>query len=413
MLSPGLRGATAAAHPLWMCGFRSFFLAAVLAAPLLIGCWVAFLALGLPLPAVPGGASVWHAHELLFGFAFAAVAGFALTSIPEFTRTAAFGRRPVRVLAGLWLLGRIGFWSSGAFGTPALLLAAAAHLGFLAGLAWLLAPRLWRDPERKHLAFLWALAALAACVIGFHAAAIAGEHPARWLHATVGVLMMLIVVAMSRISMRIVNGAIEEAGVIDAEYRARPPRRNLAIFCIGLYTAVELVAPGTRLAGWLALAAAAALCNLLNDWHVGRALLRRWPLMLYGVYALMAAGYAVMGLAQLLDAGALPAVSAGRHLLTVGAMGLNIYIVMCIAGRMHCGRPLDEHPWVPTGAMLIAAAAILRAGAAWPGANGGLLLAASGLLWGAAFALCAWHMAPLWLAPRADGGTGCEGLIEH
>ena len=165
MLSAGLRGATAAAHPLWMCGFRSFFLAAVLAAPLLIGCWVAFLALGLPLPAVPGGASIWHAHELLFGFAFAAVAGFALTSIPEFTRTASFGRRPVRVLAGLWLLGRIGFWSSGAFGTPALLLAAAAHLGLLGGLAWLLAPRLWRDPERKHLAFLWALAALAAVQI--------------------------------------------------------------------------------------------------------------------------------------------------------------------------------------------------------------------------------------------------------
>jgi len=44
--------------------------------------------------------------------------------------------------------------------------------------------------------------------------------------------------------------------------------------------------------------------------------------------------------------------------------------------------------------------------------DGGVLLAASGLLWGAAFALCAWHMAPLWLAPRQDGGTSCEGLLE-
>lgn len=415
MLSAGLRGTMAASHPLWMCGFRSFFLATVLAAPLLIGLWLAFLTLGLPLPAVAGGASVWHAHELLFGFAFAAVAGFALTSIPEFTRGAAFGRGPVRRLAAIWLLGRIAFWSSGVFGAPALLLSALAHLGLLAGLAWLLAPRLWRDPERKHLAFLWALAALGVCVGGFYAAAISGEHPARWLHATLGVLMMLIVVAMSRISMRIVNGAIEEAGVADAdtEYRARPPRRNLAIFCIGLYTAAELVAPGARLTGWLALAAAAALCNLLNDWHVGRALLRRWPLMLYGVYALMAAGYAVMGLAQVLDGGAVPSVSAGRHLLTVGAMGLNIYVVMCIAGRMHCGRPLDEHLWVPLGGTLIAGAALLRAGVAWPGADGSVLLAISGLFWGAAFALCAWHMAPLWLAPRADGGTSCEGLLDQ
>ncbi len=412
MLSAALRGTVAAAHPLWMCGFRSFFLATVLAAPLLIGLWMVFLATGLSLPAVPGGPTMWHAHELIFGFAFAAVAGFALTAIPEFTRSAAFGRQPVRHLATLWLLGRIAFWSSGLFGVPALLLSALTHLGLLAGLAWLLAPRLWRDPERKHLAFLWALAALGACVVGFYAAAIAGEYPARWLHATLGVLMMLIVVAMSRISMRIVNGAIDEAGVADAEYRARPPRRNLAIFCIGLYTAVELFAPGSRIAGWLALAAAAALCNLLNDWHVGRALFRRWPLMLYGVYALMATGYALMGLAQVLDGGALLSVSAGRHLLTVGAMGLNIYLVMCIAGRMHCGRPLDEHPWVPTGAALIAIAALLRASVVLPGADSAHLLAASGLLWGAAFALCAWHMAPLWLAPRQDGGTSCEGLLE-
>jgi uncharacterized protein involved in response to NO len=268
--------------------------------------WIAFLALGLPLPAVAGGPSVWHAHELLFGFAFAAVAGFALTSIPEFTRTAAFDRRPLRLLAGLWLLGRLAFWSSGLFGNIALLLRRLAHLALARrpGLAarsracgairnastWPSSGRWPRWPP-----------ALPASI----SPPLPANTPARWLHATLGVLMMLIVVAMSRISMRIVNGAIEEAGVANAtaEYRARPPRRNLAIFCIGLYTAGELLAARQRgSAGWLALAATAALCNLLNDWHVGRALLRRWPLMLYGVYALMAAGYAVMGLAQLLDA---------------------------------------------------------------------------------------------------------------
>lgn len=403
MLNVGLRGTAAAAHPLWMCGFRSFFLVTALTAPLLIGLWLAFLAFGLPLPAVAGGPSVWHAHELLFGFAFAAVAGFALTSIPEFTRTAAFDRRPVRRLAAVWLLGRVAFWSSGLFGVPALLLSALAHLALLGGLAWLLAPRLWRDPERKHLAFLWALAALSACVGGFYVAAVAGEHPARWLHATVGVLMMLIVVAMSRISMRIVNGAIEEAGVADAKYRARPPRRNLAIFCIGLYTATELVAPDARLTGWLALAAAAALCNLLNDWHVGRALFRRWPLTLYGVYALMATGYALMGIS--LVHGGIP-VGAGRHLLTVGALGLSIYAVMNIAGCMHCGRSLDESRWVPAGAWLIVAAALLRA-------VFHIYPAAAALPWMLGFAIAAWRLAPLWLAPREDGGAGCEGLLRE
>lgn len=398
MLSNVLR----AGHPLWMCAFRPFFLAAVLAAPLLILLWVVFLASGLPLPATPGGASVWHAHELLFGFGLAAVAGFALTAIPEFTHSAAFARAPVRVLALLWLLGRAGFWGSGLLGLPALLLAALAHLGLVAGLAWLLAPRLWRDPGRGQLAFLWALGALGVCVGGFYFDALSNVPsdalPARWLHAALGVLMMLTVVAMSRISMRIVNGAIEEAGITGVEYRARPPRRNLAIFCIGLYSSAELLAPGARLSGWLALAAAAALFNLMSDWHLGRVLFRRWVLMLYGVHVLMAAGYGSMGLALVFDGGFF---SAGRHLLAVGVMGSSIYVVLCIAGRMHSGLPLDERWWAPAGAVAIVLAALLRLQGLHVGA---------GLVWSSAFALCAWHLVPLWLAPRSDGGRDCEGL---
>src|SRR6476661_419794 len=49
----------------------------------------------------------WHIHEMLFGFVPAAIAGFMLTAIPNWT-----GRRPIQgvALAGLvvlWLFGRI------------------------------------------------------------------------------------------------------------------------------------------------------------------------------------------------------------------------------------------------------------------------------------------------------------------
>lgn len=395
--------------PVWLCPFRPFFLLTAAHGALAMAAWIAFLSGLLPLPDVAGGAVVWHAHEMLFGFAMASIVGFLLTAVPEFTGLPSIPRRRLHVLVALWLGGRLAFTFSGALTAwPAALCDLAVLLTLIASVAG----PLWRQPDRRHVAFLYNLLALLAVHAGFYAALLGGHDPMPWLRLSIGVLMALIIVALSRISMRLVNDVLEAQGGESAPYMARPPRRNLAVFAIAAYSAGEFLLPGHAVAGWLALAAAAAIANLLNDWHVGRALLRRWPLMLYGVYALMAAGYAVMGLAQLLDAGALPAVSAGRHLLTVGAMGLNIYIVMCIAGRMHCGRPLDEHPWVPTGAMLIAAAALLRAGVTWPGADGGLLLAASGLLWGAAFALCAWHMAPLWLAPRQDGGTSCEGLLE-
>ena len=71
-------------HPFWMCGLRPFFLLAGLAAPLLMLAWLAFLGLGLPMPPTAGDPFVWHAHELLFGFTLAAVAGFTLTIVPEF-----------------------------------------------------------------------------------------------------------------------------------------------------------------------------------------------------------------------------------------------------------------------------------------------------------------------------------------
>ena len=233
------------AHPLWLCPFRPFFTLALIAGWALMGLWGGFLLLGWPLPAVPGGPFVWHAHELLLGFALAGAAGFVLTAVPEFTRTPPFGARPVRVLVGLWLLARLGFWFSGWWPMAGLAVAALAQLGLIGGLMALMAPRLLRDPERRHVAFLWALAVLAVVAAGFYVDALRGAAPTRWLHALVGVWMGLIVIAMSRISMSIVNAGIDAQVAADGQarepYLARPPRRNLALLAIGLFTLAEFV----------------------------------------------------------------------------------------------------------------------------------------------------------------------------
>ena len=375
-----------------------------------MGLWGGFLLLGWPLPAVPGGPFVWHAHELLLGFALAGAAGFVLTAVPEFTRTPPFGARPVRVLVGLWLLARLGFWFSGWWPMAGLAVAALAQLGLIGGLMALMAPRLLRDPERRHVAFLWALAVLAVVAAGFYVDALRGAAPTRWLHALVGVWMGLIVIAMSRISMSIVNAGIDAQVAADGQarepYLARPPRRNLALLAIGLFTLAEFVQPGGPVSAWLALAAAAAALNLLNDWHVGRPLMQRWPLMLYAVYGLMALGYALIGVA-LLGGGFSP--SAGLHVLTTGVLGLNIYLVIAIAGYTHSGLEKSDRPWVLWGAALLVAAALARASAYAVAPTALMGLAA--LLWCAAFALQSAHMLPVLWRPRADGASGCDGVL--
>lgn len=405
------------AHPVWMCAFRPFFAAALALAVGLMLLWLLFLLQGWPLPAVAGGVFVWHAHELLLGLVLAAVAGFALTAVPEFTDSPAFAAVHVRRLLLCWLLGRLGFWSSGLWPSAGLALSTLAHLVFLGYLAALLLPRIWQAQERRHLSFVWAIAGLLLCAAGFYIDLWMGLAPMRWLHALLGVLMVLIIVAMSRISMRVVNASIEERWLEQQaqaearyaempQYLARPPRRNLAIASILLCTAVEFWLPGSSLAGWTALAAAAAMFNLLNDWHVGRALLRRWPLMLYAVYVLMGLGYGLLGLALLTDAGF---ANAGVHMLTTGALGLSIYAVIAIAGYTHSGLEKDGRHWIPVGAVLILLATLVRVLAYFQGAGPWLGLA--GLLWSLAFALQGWHMLPVFFRPRADGAQGCEGVL--
>jgi uncharacterized protein involved in response to NO len=402
-------------HPLWQCGLRPFFSAATAAALLAIAPWLAWLAWPalplLPIPSMgPLPPTQWHALLLLGGMGLAAVAGFMLTAVPEFTASAGFAPRPLRVLAVLWLLGFAGDvlgqrWS--------LALAMLAWLAFVARLAMGVLPRVWAQPQRPHLSFAWALAALGVGIGGWHAALLIGDGStaARWPPLLTAVYMALVVLAMSRISMRIVNDALDDearrAGRTHAAepYLARPPRRKLLIALIAAQALVQALWPAHKAGGWLALAAGAAVLNVLHDWHVGRALLRRWPLLLYAVYLAMASGYLALGAGLLAEHGGWQ--SAGRHALSLAVFGLSIYGVFMIAGRNHIGLPLDTRPWVLSGALLLPAAALLRG--AWSVTGTAWLLPASGLAWLAAFGLVAWRLLPLWWRPRADGLYGCQG----
>ncbi|MBN8910655.1 MAG: NnrS family protein, partial [Rhizobiales bacterium] len=86
-------------------GFRPFFLLGALFAVIMVALWVPWFLGFIEVPTAFAPIA-WHAHELLFGFVPAIVAGFLLTAVPNWT-----GRPPVAgwPLAGLvlvWLVGR-------------------------------------------------------------------------------------------------------------------------------------------------------------------------------------------------------------------------------------------------------------------------------------------------------------------
>jgi uncharacterized protein involved in response to NO len=101
--------------PLLSYGFRSFFLGAALWATIALALWIGSLE-GFWQPAPGYGALAWHAHEMLFGYSSAVVAGFLLTAVPNWT-----GRLPVAgsrlgFLFLLWCLARLAFLAIGSLG---------------------------------------------------------------------------------------------------------------------------------------------------------------------------------------------------------------------------------------------------------------------------------------------------------
>lgn len=393
--------------PVWLCPFRPFFVLLVLVACGFMALWLASLQGWPGQLSTPGGWLFWHAHEMLFAFAGAATAGFALTAIPEFTASRFLSRRPLLLLVLVWLAARLA-WPAGIWlgMIPAQLL----NLLFWLILLRHISPPIWQDPGRRQISFILVLLLLAFVQQGFFLGQYWHQDALSWLRLAGHSYMLLVILAASRVSMSVVNNLVEAGrNIVDAQaqlYLARPPRRNLAIFCIAVHAASEFWLAGNQVSGWTALAAMAAIFHLLNDWHIGKALLRRFSLLLYLGYWLLALGYALLGAAYL-GAPLLP--SAGRHLLLAGSMSLVIFCIMCIVARIHSGLWLDRRPWLPQTATLLALSAILRASAGFYPLLGwyNQLLWLSGLLWLAAFFIYGCKFFPILLRARADNRAGC------
>jgi uncharacterized protein involved in response to NO len=66
--------------------FRPLFLLATLYAIFVVPLWAAAWLGYLPMPASLRTPTWWHAHEMIYGFAGAAIGGFALTAVAAWTK---------------------------------------------------------------------------------------------------------------------------------------------------------------------------------------------------------------------------------------------------------------------------------------------------------------------------------------
>ena len=378
-------------------GFRPMFLAAGVGALLLLPAWIAVLVYGAPLPS-GWPPTLWHAHEMLYGFVAAAIAGFLLTAVPSWTGQRGFAGWPLLVLLGLWVLARL--LDALAAAWPAMLVAT-VDAAFLCVLGALVAPPLVRERNRN-TPLLAVLATLVGCNLAFHwnLARHDPEAARRALYLGIDLVLLLVTVIGGRIVPAFTANALRAANspVRPCAWRGVGGAAIAAMVALAL---VDLLAPGGRLAAVLALLAALVQALRLAQWRGPRTLGQPILWVLHLGYAWLPLGLALKALAS--TGG--PAWSAfWLHALTIGVLATMILGVMTRAALGHTGRPLRVAAPVTAAYLLLLLAALVRVfGLAVPGVAYPKVLLLSAIPWTAAFAQFVGVYAPILWGPRADG----------
>jgi uncharacterized protein involved in response to NO len=387
---------------LFASGFRPFFLLAGLDAVANMAAWmtVYFRPELWPENAMP--AVYWHAHEMLFGFVAAAIGGFLLTAVPNWTGSPPYRGTPLYLLTAAWLCGRLAM-------LPFIPLTAAwravADLAFYPLLALTLAPRLIEARKLRNMMFLVLLTALLTGNLLFHLGAAsvitAGEHIGLMVGADIVTIMIVIV--GGRILPAFTRGGLAARG-IRVEIAADPWFERFSILSILAMVAADMAAPLSRISGGITLLAAIAQIFRLSQWQGYRSL--RIPLLW-----VLHLGYVWLALGLLLKATwllfAVPLAQNWIHAFTIGTFSTMILAVMSRASLGHSGRPLvAPKPVALAYGMLSAAAAVRIFGPVIMPDYSGTAVATAGLLWIGTFALFLWSYAPILLSPRQDGMPG-------
>jgi uncharacterized protein involved in response to NO len=380
--------------PLFRYGFRPFFLGAGLHAAIGLMVWVH----ALHVPAMPVRFDMlWHAHEMIFGFAAAALAGFLLTAVPNWTQAGPVRGMRLVVLFGLWVAGRVAAFVP----EPLAPLFAMIDIAFLPVLALTVGPGILMRAARRNGVLVAGVLVLAAVNVLWHAERnlLLSGFALPALHVALGLLTLMVGLVGGRIVPAFTLSGMRVAG--------RPvvivPAPRLDVAALGLLAA-SMIAYASESRGMpvavLALAAAVA-----NGWRLAR--WGGWHSPGVPLVAILHVGYAWIVVALLLVAlaavGLVPA-GAISHALGSGVVGTMVLAVMSRAALGHTGRALVASRATVAAYALVTLGAVARVVSVALGVPE--LVIASGVAWSAGFLVFALAYAPILMSRRPDGRAG-------
>ena len=378
-------------HPIWLVGFRPFFTLACLAGLILPIVWALIFGGQLPAPEIPFTSVQWHAHEMFFGFGWAVLGGFLLTSTKNWVNIRGYHGPALMVLAGAWLIERIAMTFGGYWPLPLFLLANNLFLGsIVAMLLWTLIRHRETDSYRDNAFFLVMLPGF---IVAKYLMLAGGDFTAGYVMA-IGLFRLAFLVMLERTLTGFMKAAFQ-AGIL------RHPKLDMAIKLLGLTLVVEFLLP-RPLGAALALALAVLLGIRFLFWKPHLAFRRIDIGIMYIGYLAIVGQLLVEALGHVINFVWIGSVSV--HLFTVGAIGCVIPAMIIRISKGHTGRKVVFDGLDRTVLYLMLATLLARVGLpqVFPAAYLGWIYLSAGL-WSAAFGILAWRYIPILMRPRLDG----------
>ncbi|MFD1745901.1 NnrS family protein [Rhizobium helianthi] len=380
------RGLSSTGPVLFSYGFRPFFLGGAVWACCAMLLWILTLMGTLDI-AQGYGASAWHAHEMLFGFGSAVLAGFLLTAVPNWTGRLPVSGAPLLGLFSLWLIGRVALLMPDVTGNT---IAVALDSLFLPVLLLICAREVIAGRKWKDLKVVAGLVVLSVANICFHIETTMEGAPDVSPRLAIAAYIGLVIIIGGRILPSFTRNWLVKAGAkrFPASYDGFDTGTIIA-------SALVLLTWVLHPEGAVTAAAAAVVAILqtvrLYRWRGWKTFAEPLVLILHIAYLFVPLGFVAIAVSA---AGHMEA-KAAMHVLTIGTVATMMLAVMTRATRGHTGRNLEASIMTNLSYAAIIVSAFVRPLTSVMPDQSTLIQAIAGICWMLAFALYLLEYAPM------------------
>ncbi len=334
--------------PLLQMGFRVFFMGAGIFAVVSMVLWMATHLFSMSISSGNMSDRQWHAHEMVYGYSLAVIAGFLLTAVGNWTGQTVLEGRRLAGLFALWAIARVLL----VFGGDFILVAALADIAFILSLIIALALPIVRVRQWIQLGLLSKLLLLGLANTGFYLDYFDRFDNGMYWGTYGGLYLVVgIVLTMGR---RVVPFFIERGVGYPVQLRNNRWLDGSSLVLFLAFFVLELFFTASGLSELVAAAMFAVTSLRLAGWYTPG--IWRVPLLwsLYLAFVFIDVGFLLFALSAIASVSKFAAI----HAFAMGGIGIVTLSMMARVSLGHTGRQVGKPP-----ALAVYMLAILSLGA--------------------------------------------------